>query len=370
MTNTEPKILLRRVVSHFALWFIVVCLTIYILNLGAPIIIPFVIATFVWYLINAMARGFGRFKLPRVLCFTLAILFLAMGVWDIFELISRNVTNVAKAAPIYQQHFHEMVPKIFTWLNLEYQPTIQELMNYLNISALIATIVRTVSGIAGKTVVVMFYTGFLLYEQKYFNTKITGMFADKKLEKSVRQILHNIDIKVQRYIWVKTFVSTLAGGLTFLILQAWHVDFAAFWGAITFLLNFIPYVGSLLSILLPSLIALVQFSDQAEFMSSFLFVLISLGILHGIIGHALDPFLMGKNLNLSPIFIITSLAMWEMIWGVPGMFLAIPILAMIVITLSQFPATRPLAVLLSKTGEIEEDDDVEEKTTPIKHKKA
>jgi AI-2 transport protein TqsA len=155
MTNTEPKILLRRVVSHFALWFIVVCLTIYILNLGAPIIIPFVIATFVWYLINAMARGFGRFKLPRVLCFTLAILFLAMGVWDIFELISRNVTNVAKAAPIYQQHFHEMVPKIFTWLNLEYQPTIQELMNYLNISALIATIVRTVSGIAGKTVVVI-----------------------------------------------------------------------------------------------------------------------------------------------------------------------------------------------------------------------
>jgi AI-2 transport protein TqsA len=363
MSHQSDKLPLHQTASSFALWFIAVCLAVYILNIAGPIMIPFVIAIFVWYLINAMARGFGRFKIPRFLCFALAILFLAGGVWDICELISRNVANVAKAAPVYQQHFMEVLPKIFAWLNLEHQPTLQELTSYLDISALITAIVKTLSGIAGKTVVVMFYTGFLLYEQQFFNKKITAMIADKKMEKDIRHILSNIDIKVQRYIWVKTFVSTLAGSLTFLILKAWHVDFAAFWGAITFLLNFIPYVGSLLSIVLPSLIALVQFSDQPDFMSSFLAVLLSLAALHGLVGHALDPFLMGKNLNLSPIFIISSLAMWEMIWGVPGMFLAIPILAMMVITLSQFPRTRPLAVLLSKTGVIEEEE------TEVKRKK-
>jgi predicted PurR-regulated permease PerM len=181
------------------------------------------------------------------------------------------------------------------------------------------------------------------------------MISDKKTEADVRHILHNIDIKVQRYIWVKSFVSALAGILTFMLLRIWHVDFAGFWGAITFLLNFIPYVGSLLSIILPSMTALVQFGD----LSSFTVVLMSLALLHGAIGHALDPFLMGENLNLSPIFIISSLAMWEMIWGAPGMFLAIPLLAMIVITLSQFPSTRPLAVLFSKTGVIEQENHTE-----------
>jgi predicted PurR-regulated permease PerM len=59
---------------------------------------------------------------------------------------------------------------------------------------------------------------------------------------------------------------------------------------------------------------------------------------------------MGHNLNLSPVFIISSLAMWGMVWGIPGMFLAVPILAIITIILSQFPKTRPAAILMSKTG--------------------
>jgi AI-2 transport protein TqsA len=148
------------------------------------------------------------------------------------------------------------------------------------------------------------------------------------------------------------------------LLKLCHVDFASFWGGIAFLLNFIPYIGSVLNIALPALIALVQFND----LSSFLVVLAGLSALHILIGHGLDPFLMGENLNLSPIFIISSLALWGMIWGVAGMFLAIPLLAMMVITLSQFPSTRPLAVLLSKTGVIEEEPEENKKVAG--HKKA
>jgi AI-2 transport protein TqsA len=81
-----------------------------------------------------------------------------------------------------------------------------------------------------------------------------------------------------------------------------------------------------------------------------------LGVLcmsHAMLGHVLDPYLMGNNLNLSPIFIISNLIIWGMIWGVPGMFLAIPILAISTIAMAQFEATRPLAILLSKTGVVE-----------------
>jgi len=344
-------------VSGFALGFIVLCLVVYILNVARAIMIPFVIAVFVWYLINAMARGLGkiplgRIKIPRFLCFALAILLLVLGMWEIFELISQNVSAVAKAAPFYQQHLEEMMLKITLLFHMEHQPTIKELLGYLDLGTLLTVMVKMLSGIAGKAVVVMFYTGFLLYEQQFFDNKIAGMLSDHRTEEHIRHILHNIDRKVQRYIWVKTFVSALAGIFTFVLLSFWNVDFAAFWGLMAFFLNFIPYVGSLVSIILPATIALVQFND----LPAFLGVLTLLTALHGIIGHGLDPFLMGKNLNLSPIFIISSLAMWGMIWGVPGMFLSIPILAMTAITLAQFPATRPLAILLSKTGMIDTDE--------------
>lgn len=346
MSNQREKLLYPAAVSSYALYFIVLCLVVYILNLAQAILIPFVIAVFVWYLINAMARGFSRFNLSRIISFSLAILILGTGVFEISELIGRNVTAVAKAAPEYQAHFMALLPRAMEMLSPDHQPTIEDMMSHIDIAAIITLIVKAVSGLAGKTVVVVFYTGFLLYEQQFFDRKISGIFTDKGTEKDVRHILHNIDIKVQRYIWVKTFVSALAGILTFVIMKIFGIGYAGFWGAVTFLLNFIPYIGSMLSIVLPSLVALVQFEELAPFV----LVLTSLAVLHGLIGHGLDPYLMGQNLNLSPIFIISSLAMWGMIWGVPGMFLSIPILAMIVITLSQFPSTRPLAILLSKDG--------------------
>ena len=358
MSGQREKTPIPEVASSFALGFIVICLVIYILNVARSIVIPFVIAVFVWYLINAMARGFGKVsfggrKVPRRVCFTMAILFLALGVWDIFELISKNIANVAVAAPLYQRNLEALVSKVVLFLNMEHQPTVQELVSYLNLGSIMTAMVKMLSGLAGKTMIVMFYTGFLLYEQRFFDRKISGMIQTPETKRQVRHILKNIDIKMQRYIWVKTLMSALTGILTFVILKYWQVDFAAFWGVMAFFLNFIPYVGSLASIALPAIIALVQFND----MTTFLIVLAGLSMVQGVIGQGLDPFMMGESLNLSPIFIISSLAMWGMIWGVPGMFLSIPILAMIMITLSQFSTTRPIAVLLSKTGVIDSNGD-------------
>ena len=126
------------------------------------------------------------------------------------------------------------------------------------------------------------------------------------------------------------------------------VNFSEFWGLLAFILNFIPYVGSLAAIVLPSVIALVQYGDFSVLAA----VLIGLSIIQLACSSILEPRLLGDRLNISPIFIICNLAMWGLIWGVPGMFLSIPILSMAIITLAQFEKTRPLAVLLSKTGDI------------------
>jgi predicted PurR-regulated permease PerM len=346
------------VAAGFGLGFVVLFLAVYALNVAGQIMVPFVIALFVWYLINALARGVGNLpvvgrRIPRFVCFLIGISTLVLGMWFIYTLIGRNVADVAQAAPLYQKNLQDALARLFAAMPfLKQQPTVQELLSYINIEFLVRGAVALFTGIAGKTLVVLFYTGFLLYEQQFFDRKICGMIKDQQDEDRVRRILKNIDIKIQRYIWVKTLVSLMTGLCTFVWLKYFGVDFAEFWGLMAFVLNFIPYVGSLVAIILPACVALIQLTD----MSTFTLVFSGLCIIQIIWGSIIDPRMMGDSLNLSPICIIFSLAAWGMIWGVPGMFLSIPILAMIAITLSQFEKTKPIAIFISKTGDIEKDE--------------
>ncbi len=354
--NGNRRVIAPVVASSFALGFIVVCLVIYLLHISATIMIPFVIALCLWYLINAMARGLSRLqlgtlKLPRFFCFLFAIAVLVAAMWFILSLINHNIRLVMEAAPGYQHNLKIALAEILTYFNLEQEVMLAELQQYLNITGIVATLAATFTGIAGKTLVVMFYTGFLLYEQRFFESKINNMIENENTEKSVRAILKRIDINIQRYIWVKVLISALTGICTYLVLMFYNVDFNQFWGLMAFVLNFIPYIGSLLAITLPSIIALIQFND----LTTFLIIGSLLGVIQITLGSIIDPRMLGDSLNISPIMIIFSLAAWGMIWGIPGMFLSIPILAMVVITLGQFPKTRPIAILLSKTGHIEDE---------------
>lgn len=349
-------------VSTYALGFMVVCTVVYLLTVSAAITIPFVIAVCVWYLINAIARGLSRLPigggtLPRSVCLVISILFLAGGLWSVIDLISRSAAEVVREAPHYQANLERMLPKILHMLGFDTEVKVQDIREYFNLTFIITALAKTFSGIAGKAMVVTFYTGFLLYEQKFFNRKIIEMIEDPETETNVRRILRNIDISIQHYVWVKALVSVLTGILVYAFLTHSGVNFSKFWGLMAFVLNFIPYIGSLLVIVLPSMIALIQFGD----MSMFLSVLIGLSVIQVAFGGFLEPRLMGRSLNLSPIMIIFSLAAGWMIWRVPGLFLAVPILVMITITLSQFAHTRPFAVLLTKTGRLELVDD----TSPL-----
>lgn len=361
MTSPIRRVRAPLAATSYALGFIVLFLTVYVLSIAREIVVPLVIAVFIWYLINAIARMLNNWRpagrqIPRFVCFAAAIGTLLLGVYGIFALIKQNVRQVAEQAPQYQKRFEAIESRLMEILGLDHIPTMAELVQKINLGEIVAKSAAILAGSTGMTVEVLFLTGFLLYEQRFFDHKISGMSSDRKGEEKFRYILTDIDVKIQRYIGAKTLVSTLAAIATFVILKIAGVDFAAFWALLAFFLHFIPYVGTFGAIALPSIMTLVQFEDLGTFIS----VALSLSVALMVIGHILDPRLLGEMLNLSPICIIMSLAIWHEIWGVPGMFLAIPILAILVITLSQFESTRPIAVLLSKSGVLEKPGRVRE----------
>ena len=131
-------------------------------------------------------------------------------------------------------------------------------------------------------------------------------------------------------------------------LAAMGVELAGFWALLIGLLNYVPYIGSVLGVALPALFALLQFGD----IRTALLLAGGLSVVQFLNGNLLDPYLMGSSLNLSPFVILVCLTVWTALWGAPGAFLAVPLTACIVMVLAEFDGSRPLAVLLSKKGQV------------------
>jgi predicted PurR-regulated permease PerM len=127
-----------------------------------------------------------------------------------------------------------------------------------------------------------------------------------------------------------------------------QVDFPVLWAFLIFLLNYIPYIGSFVATLLPAVFAMFQY--QSAWILLWIFLAIQ-GV-QLIVGNVLEPKVMGRSLNLSPLGVMLALTFWGVIWGVLGMILSVPITSVMVITLSRFESTKFIAVWLSETGEI------------------
>ena len=119
-------------------------------------------------------------------------------------------------------------------------------------------------------------------------------------------------------------------------------------GIFSFLLNFIPFIGSLIAIVLPVIFSIVQSLD----FSISVLTIVSLIFVQLLIGNFIEPKLMGKSLNLSPIIMIISLGIFGKIWGIAGMFLSVPILVVMLIIFSNFNQTKKIAIFLSEKGNI------------------
>jgi predicted PurR-regulated permease PerM len=224
----------------------------------------------------------------------------------------------------------------------------QEVLARINLQGLLGSMVASVSSIAVSLVVVLLYAVFLLVEQHSFDSKIARLSNDPKRIARIREVIGDINRRIGSYLALKTLLSLVLGAVSWLVMAAFGLEFAGFWAALITLLNYVPYIGSVLGVLFPSVMAVVQFGDSSDVLS----LLMALAAAQFVIGNFLDPYVMGNSLNLSPFAILVSLAVWSELWGVAGAFLAVPITAIVVIVLSEFPGSRPIAVLLSRDGRL------------------
>jgi len=335
------------------LWLGITVTIFFILYIGQKLIIPLILAVFIWYLINVLSFAIMKLKiggrsLPASFRYIASALVIVAILSVFFTFITRNVSEVVRVAPEYQERIGPMIGKVYDWLPFEEPPPLQEFVNQLNFSTLIRKVAGALGGLAGNAGLIAIYVMFLFLEQRSFGPKIKGMAHGNIKENEVFKIITQIDQDTRKYIGIKTLTSLTTGVLSYTIMASVGLDFAAFWAMLIFFFNFIPTVGSILATAFPSILALIQFEEPSK-----------IGLTIGgivaaqvLVGNFLEPRLMGSSLNLSPLVILLSLSLWGSLWGVPGMFLCVPITVTAMIICSHFPQTRAIAVLLSGDGKI------------------
>ncbi len=137
--------------------------------------------------------------------------------------------------------------------------------------------------------------------------------------------------------------SLITGLIVAGILLGFQVKLAVLFALFAFLLNFIPSVGSIVSVLLPAPVLFLQYG----FGPQFFVVLGLLGATEFIIGNLVEPRFLGEGMDLHPAAVVGSLIFWTLVWGVPGAFLSVPITASLKIVLSKIKHTRPVAEILA-----------------------
>lgn len=335
------------------LWFGAVVLLGSVLVMGKDILVPLAVAIIVWYLINAVSEGIAAIprvglRLPPSLRMTLAFAVIGVLLYLFGRMASQNIVEVTQAAPRYQENLQGLVHDVSVLLGMAGPIDLEEMIRQISIKDLVPEVAAAVSSLVGQAGLILVYTLFLLIEQRRFDAKLHVLFPDPEREAWIRTILGRIQVDIKTYVWIKTLTSVATGALSYAVLMVVGVDYAAFWAVVIFLLNYIPTIGSMLGVAAPAVLALVQFDTPIPG----LVVAGVLGSVQFTIGNIIEPRLMGRSLNLSPLVVILSLVVWGNIWGVVGMFLCVPLTGIIMIVMSYFPATRPIAVMLSSDGNI------------------
>jgi len=328
----------------------------YVLAVGRQILVPLALAVLIWYVLNALSRLYASLLPERLRIDFLTLLAAFVTIWVvasfIFDLIQNNISQVVAAAPGYRIRIERIIDKISHTFHFEQSPSLKQLIGTLEFGPLMSQLASALTATLGNIGLVMIYVIFLLLEQNTFGRKMFALFPDEKRQEAVKAMFTRMNDEIQTYLGIKTLVSLVTGLLSYLVLRMVGVDYAEFWGVMIFMFNFIPTIGSIVATMFPALLTLIQFDTWTPF----IVVVAALTTIQFLLGNLLEPRMMGKTLNLSPMVVLLSLALWGGIWGIPGMFLAVPITVIALIVLSHFPATRPIAILLSSSGEIKATD--------------
>ncbi len=193
-----------------------------------------------------------------------------------------------------------------------------------------------------EVVKVLIFLIFIILEAESLPKRFAAAYPEEVNER-LMEMLSDIKMGINRYVIVKTLVSLGTALVTAVILMATGIPGWFLWSVLTFILNYVPYIGSMIAVFPPLTLSILTFDPTLA-----LVVTILLLANQQVWGSFVEPKMFGSSLDISPVVLLLLTAFWFWLWGIMGMVLAIPMAVITKIVLQNIESTRPIAILLSE----------------------
>jgi predicted PurR-regulated permease PerM len=314
------------------------------------VVLPMVLAFFISSLLNPMALFFQK-KLPRSVSVMLSLA-VGMGViWIAVIFVMSSLATIQEGLPSYKPEFDLAVNEIRDVLSRNLDPLtrhfdfsvldmLKEQLHKISFGSMVSGIVNQFVVFLGYFLLTLLFTLYFLPALPRFPDRLRRAFPGRGGARLCAAVAV-ISKKVQGYLLVKCMLSMGLGAWFGFTCLAFGVAFAATWGIIAFLLNFIPTVGIVASVVLPTLMCALQHG-----WTSSLWLALCLGAPAAVTLNWAEPTLLGRSVDLSPVAALMAILFWGVLWGGTGMIIAVPLTAVIKLTCDSFDDLKPLGKLM------------------------
>ena len=315
---------------------------------ASSILVPFFLAVFIAVICAPPLFWLQRKGVPKVLA--LALILVAILVVGLLfgVLIAPSLNDFLKSLPDYQERLSTHIAALVGWLREKGVNIPEEEVPRIHpgwVMSLAGGIFSALSSVLTNAFLILLTVVFILLEAADLPKKLRIVL--KHPERSLSTI-EKFGQSAKRYLVIKTVISATIGLVIWLWLLILGVDYPVLWGTLSFLLNYVPNIGSIIAALPVALLALVQLGVGSALLTVLGFV-----VVHIVVGNIIEPKLTGKGLSLSTLVVFLSLVFWGWVLGPIGMILSVPMTSLVTIALESYEETRGLAIMLGSDTEIE-----------------
>jgi predicted PurR-regulated permease PerM len=336
----------NKVIAAALIILVVVAVGI-VLQQAKPVLFPFFLAVFLSFVLSPILDFLTRKKIPRAVSILFIVIFSFFIIYLLGLLFYSSGKTFASEFPKYGHKIGSILTSIQDQLKLTF-PKLEtvgwvEQLDINKIGGFLLSSLGPFFSFIALLFLIFIFLIFMLAGRGNIKAKIEKSF-NKERSSQIINVIQKIDNQIQKYLAIKTIVSFVTGVLATVVLMIFGVDFAIVFGFFTFILNYVPNIGSIIATALPLTVAAFQF----ETLWPAFWILIILGSIQMIIGNFIEPRVMGEGLGLSTLVVLFFLFFWGWMWGIAGMILAVPTAATIKIVCDNIPPLSFVGELMSK----------------------
>ena len=321
----------------------------YIAIWGKTFLAPLIFALLFSVLLLPVANFIEkRFRFPRSMASLLSVLLLVSALVGLFYLVGAQISNLADDWPQFKQQVLSSVNNLQQWISMKFHVRIKQQNNYVNNatsklmetgSSMIGDALVSISSLVLFLVFIMIDTFFLLYYRRLIVRFLVAVFKEEN-SVIVYDIIAQIQTRIRQYILGLVLEMVIVAAATCLALWILGVKYAILLGLLTGLFNIIPYIGIFTATLLATL---VTFATAGA--TKLLLVIGTILGIHLIDSNVLLPVIVGSKVRVNALITVLAVIVGEAVWGIPGTFLALPVVAIAKIICDRIESLKPWGML-------------------------